>query len=450
MASIDSLQKNFRNLASLANNGRNQATEAENELETTKRLLGEAEKTVAEHESSLKSIKRQLESTTKEKLTLEAELSTLSEVREELSKSQADAKRLLAEVAERKKQLTDANRMIGGLEKKFGLCHKERTEAENRAAELAKSLEAALAGCSTNEGEMWAQKERASKAEQEVQLLRRELGQAKEAHRKLEEEIGEMRSKDTATGKDMLALKEAVGMLEGQLSAKAGLESLVEECQALQKQLHTAQEGAEQAAEDHATQLALVEDKHRLELDRLRSDHASQGSNAESNYASLEAMLEKAVTEKEVVQAEADKGKQELTEAVEKLAGSAREVAAGEKARARLTRTLEEVQKELFEAKQERNQAESEALAAEEKAKALEEQLKEAQSGGDAVAALESAHKAALAKLAGELERERKKLENVQSEYMECKKDRNKAEGEALEAEEALRDLQEKYDRNEA
>ena len=112
---------------------------------------------------------------------------------------------------------------------------------------------------------------------------------------------------------------------------------------------------------------------------------------------------------------------------------------------------MEEVQKELFAAKEERNQAEAEALAAEERAKALEAELEACRAGGgDAAKAMEERHQEALTKLQGELDRERKKLENVQGEYMECKKERNTAEAEALAAEEALRELQEKFERNEA
>ena len=51
-----------------------------------------------------------------------------------------------------------------------------------------------------------------------------------------------------------------------------------------------------------------------------------------------------------------------------------------------------------------------------------------------------------IVKLREELEVERKKFQDVQGEYMECKKERNKAEAEALEAEEQLRELQHKFD----
>ncbi len=51
-----------------------------------------------------------------------------------------------------------------------------------------------------------------------------------------------------------------------------------------------------------------------------------------------------------------------------------------------------------------------------------------------------------IVKLREQLELERKKFQDVQGEYMECKKERNKAETEALEAEEQLRELQHKFD----
>jgi len=62
-----------------------------------------------------------------------------------------------------------------------------------------------------------------------------------------------------------------------------------------------------------------------------------------------------------------------------------------------------------------------------------------------ALDAAEARHKEVVAGLKKEVEVERQKLENVQGEYVECKKERNKAEHEALEAEEQLRDLIEKH-----
>ena len=79
----------------------------------------------------------------------------------------------------------------------------------------------------------------------------------------------------------------------------------------------------------------------------------------------------------------------------------------------------------------------------------MEKRLEADEGGASLKAALSSAekrHGESMARLQSELDAERKKLENVQSEYVECKKERNKAESEALEAEEALGALQARVD----
>merc|ERR1711998_752085 len=99
--------------------------------------------------------------------------------------------------------------------------------------------------------------------------------------------------------------------------------------------------------------------------------------------------------------------------------------------------------------KEERNKAEADALNAEEKVKELEAKLGNTVGSSALEAALEKAeatHAAAIAKLMKQLEDERRKLENVQVEYLECKKERNKAENEALEAEEHLRELEQEFE----
>lgn len=455
MASIDALQKNFHNLASLANSGKSEATDAQQELESTKTKLADAEAKIAALESSLSALTRQLETANRAKAELEGEVSLVSEVQEELSRAKDEIKRLKVEIAENQKQLTEGRRMIGSLEQKFAGCLKERQAAEIRCKEQEAIANAARAEASTNEREMWTQKSRAQDGEKEIDALKLQLAEEKrrvkesqDENSKLTGRLEDAMAKDKQMVLEASAMKERLGTLEGQLSAKAGLESLVEECQQLQAQLREAQGKAEKMVEDHEAALSTQSEMHGHEVRQLVESHGVQVGQLDATLLQVRKDLEESAFELNKVKEQCQVSQQEIDALQEKLKACEEREGDAKKANSRLQRTLEEIQKELFECKEERNKAEAEALEAEERARELERRL-EAEAGGEtlkkALEAAEARHADTIAKLRKDLEVERKKLENVQAEYIECKKERNTAEHEALEAEEQLRELEAKY-----
>merc|ERR1711924_26439 len=103
----------------------------------------------------------------------------------------------------------------------------------------------------------------------------------------------------------------------------------------------------------------------------------------------------------------------------------------------------------MMRTKEARNKTEAEALEAEEKVKELEARLEASPDANklveDALAKAQAQHATDLAQLQAELETERKKLENCQAEYVACKKERNEAQAEALDAEEQLAEYMKKH-----
>merc|ERR1711904_619758 len=110
-------------MANMANSGQSEANGKRTQLEEAQAALTAAESTV-------KSLQRQLAVTTKEKLELESQLSALSDIEQELANTKAQVKQANAENAERLKALTEARRMIAGLEQKFAECQKDRQAAQ--------------------------------------------------------------------------------------------------------------------------------------------------------------------------------------------------------------------------------------------------------------------------------------------------------------------------------
>merc|ERR1711988_16248 len=304
--------------------------------------------------------------------------------------------------------------------------------------------------------EMWVQKTRGQDLEKEKESLsklvlerKRQCEELENEMAKLRLELDEVKDSNSKSALETISLKEQLAKLEGELCAKQGLEALIDECQQLQTQLRESKERADRNETELRAEIAMQSSSHQHEVEEIGRSHSAQIAQHNASLLAVNKQLNESQSELKQLREGASKREESYQHEIEVLQSKLKVAGAQEtessNAITRLQRTLEEIQKELFRCKEERNSAEAETLAAEERAKDLERRLAVAEGGETPLAALERQHANALAKLQQELETEKKKVESTMQEYLECKKERNKAEHDALEAEEQLRQLEEKF-----